>query len=185
MNCLSAAEQMNCADWADWARPLPARTETPKTRPHVASAVADSRFNLTGSIIVEAAKLRPSLIRGSPRRFTRSDSAVARSSEDERAVRDRPPHADPVVDAYRHVVLWPNEEADRRHALEERPAEIPHRALRIAAVPHLGIDPHLLQLHRGGRPGRRLRLEADHVLLHPDPRAAFLDLRPGAPAESL
>ena len=32
MNCLSAAEQMNRTGAADSARPLPARTETPKTR---------------------------------------------------------------------------------------------------------------------------------------------------------
>jgi hypothetical protein len=64
MNCLSAAEQTYGTGREESARPFPASTEAPKTSPQVASAVADSRVNLTGPIIGAVEKLRPSLVRG-------------------------------------------------------------------------------------------------------------------------
>ena len=48
-----------------------------------------------------------------------------------------------------------------------------------------GIDPHLLELHGRRRPGRRLGLEQDHAVLHPEPRSPLLDLAARAPAEAV
>ncbi len=59
------------------------------------------------------------------------------------------------------------------------------RSLRVPLLSRLRVDPHLLELNRGGRPRRRLRLEEDHVVLEPDPRAAVLDLRARSPAEAV
>src|SRR6476469_5013149 len=64
MNCLSAAEHVNRTGAADWARPLPARTETPKTRADVAKNAAVSRFIRTCPIIDHAANVHLSLVRG-------------------------------------------------------------------------------------------------------------------------
>jgi hypothetical protein len=55
---------MNETGWADWARPLPTRTETPKTTADVASVAAVRRFNLTAPIIGDASNVHPSLFRG-------------------------------------------------------------------------------------------------------------------------
>src|SRR6185436_795548 len=105
--------------------------------------------------------------------------------ENEAAVGDRVPHADVLVHPDRRRVLGPHEEADGRHALEQQAAEVAHAALRVAAAADRRVDPHLLELHRGGRPGRGLGLEEDRPALAPEPRAAVLDLRPRAPAEAL
>src|SRR5205085_6767801 len=106
-------------------------------------------------------------------------------SENQAAVGDRAPHADPVVDPDRRRVLGPHEEADGGHAREEEAAEVAQAALRVALVPGHRVDPDLLELHRPRRPGRRLRLEEDHAVLLPEPRAPLVDLRPRAPAEAL
>src|SRR5690348_6746898 len=64
MNCLSAAEQLNRTEAADSARPLPARTETPKTRADVAKKAAERRFIRTCPIIDQAENVHLSLVRG-------------------------------------------------------------------------------------------------------------------------
>src|SRR5436305_6773545 len=103
---------------------------------------------------------RPAAVR--PRRRTHRLSSVggARSSpfsgvrsEDQRAVRDRPPHADRLVDADRRRVLGTHEQADDRQALEQQPAEIAHAALGVATVAHSRVDPDLLELDCVRRPG--------------------------------
>ena len=55
----------------------------------------------------------------------------------------------------------------------------------VALPPRRRIDPDLLELHCGRSPGRRLGLEQDRAVLHPEPRPSLLDLRPRAPAEAL
>src|SRR5439155_2676023 len=75
--------------------------------------------------------------------------------------------------------------AHGRDVAKEQPAEIPQRAIRVAAFPRSRVDPDLLELHRRRRPRRRLGLEADHAVLQPDPRARLLDLRPRPPTEAL
>src|SRR5207245_7312662 len=82
-------------------------------------------------------------------------------------------------------VLRSDEETDRRRAHEQRPAEVAHPALGVAAVPPRRVDPDLLDLDRRGRPRRRLRLEEDDAVLLPEPGAALLDLRPRAPAKAV
>src|SRR5207248_9655963 len=64
--------------------------------------------------------------------------------EDQRSIRDRPTHPDPLINANRRRVLRPHEQADRRHLREQPATQIPHRPLRITAVAQLRIDPHLL-----------------------------------------
>src|SRR4051794_18041628 len=64
MHCLSAAEHMNETGWADWARPLRTRTETPNTTAAVANVAAVRRFNLTDPIIGDASNVHLSLVRG-------------------------------------------------------------------------------------------------------------------------
>src|SRR5206468_2984073 len=66
---------------------------------------------------------------------------------------------------------------------EELAAEIPEGECPVPPSPDGWIDPHLLELDGRGRPGRRLRLEADDAVFLPQPGSAFLDLRPRAPAE--
>ena len=69
------------------------------------------------------------------------------------------------------------------HTLEEEPAEVGEAARPVSAPAHLGVDPDLLQLHRVGRPRRRLGLEEDDAVLDPQPRALVLDLAARTPAE--
>jgi hypothetical protein len=64
MNCLSAAEHVNDTTGVDRACPFATRNETPKRRAEVASVAADRRFSLTGPIMGDGRKLRPSLVRG-------------------------------------------------------------------------------------------------------------------------
>src|SRR5205807_1781567 len=94
-------------------------------------------------------------------------------------------HADRVVEAQGRVVLGPDEETHGRDLLEQPAAEVAQRTAREATPAGLRVDPHLLQLHRRGGPRRRLRLEADHAVLGPEPGAPFLDLLPRAPAETV
>ena len=58
---------------------------------------------------------------------------------------------------------------------------MPARA--VAPPAHLRIDPDLLHLDRGRRPGGGLCLEEDHAVLEPEPRAAVDDLGLRPPAE--
>src|SRR5580765_6589326 len=168
MNCWSAEEHV----WTRFgrARPLVARTR--------ARAVMARR---------------PAAMR--PRRRTDGFSAFAalRSSpkwalfldKDEAAIRDRVAHADVLVDADRRRVLGADEQADRRHALQEQAAEVAHSPLGVTKASHARVDPDLLELHGRRRPGGRLGLEADRAVLQPDPRAPVIDLHARSPAEAL
>ena len=82
-------------------------------------------------------------------------------------------------------VLGADEEADRRHALEQQPEQVAQPALRVARAARLRVGPDLLQLHGRRRPRRRLGLEEDHAVLDPEPRAPLLDLGARAPAEAV
>src|SRR5207302_10409144 len=82
-----------------------------------------------------------------------------------------------VVSAY--------EEGDRRGRPEQEPAEVAHAAAAVALAAHLRVDPHLLDLHDLRRPGGGLRLEPNHAVLEPEPRASVFDLGAGAPAEAV
>src|SRR5439155_9301488 len=86
------------------------------------------------------------------------------SSENERAIRDRPPHADPLVEGDRRAVLRAHKEAYRGDLREQQPTEVAQRALGVSAVTHARIDPDLLELHGGRRPRRGFGLEADDSL---------------------
>src|SRR5437763_3639243 len=105
--------------------------------------------------------------------------------EDERAVVEGVTHADRLVDADRARVLGAHEQADGRHAIEEEPAEVAEAAPAVAAVARRRLDPDLLQLYRRRRPCRGLRLEPDHTVVDPDPRAALFDLSASAPPEAV
>src|SRR5207247_3074698 len=80
-------------------------------------------------------------------------------------------------------VLGPDEEAHSRSAFEQAPAEIAQPARRVAPLPHLGIDPHLLELNRARRPRGGLGLEQDRPVLDPEPRAPLADLGKRSAAE--
>src|SRR5262245_41477999 len=105
--------------------------------------------------------------------------------EDEAPVRDRPAHADPLVDAHRRLVVGAHEETDSRDGVEQAPAEVTHAALGVPSPASGRVDPDLLELDDLWRPGRGLRLEQDRSVLGPDPGSTLRDLRPGAPAEAL
>ena len=94
------------------------------------------------------------------------------------------PHPDCLVDANCGRVIAADEEANRRHALEEQPAEVTQAALRVPVPSGSRVDPDLLQLDCGGGPGRRFGLEQDRVVVGPQPRAALVDLGAGPPAET-
>src|SRR5204862_5976537 len=113
----------------------------------------------------------------------RSITLSGTESEDQAAIRAVPTHADALVDADRSGVLGPDEQADGRDRPEQQAAEIAHPALRVALVPLRRVDPHLLHLHGRRRPSRRLGLEADRTVLHPEPRSSLVDLRARAPAK--
>src|SRR5205809_1607459 len=91
------------------------------------------------------------------------------TSEDQRPVRAPPLHADGLVDADRRGVLGPHEQADDRHTPQQHPDQVAHRPLRIAVISDRRVDPDLLELHCGGRPRGRLRLEEDGSVVTPDP----------------
>src|SRR6266545_4304885 len=90
------------------------------------------------------------------------------ASKDEAAVGAAPLHADCLVDSNCRRVLRTHEETDRRHLCQQQAAEVTHPALRVALVSRGRIDPYLLHLHRGGRPGRGLGLEEDRAALDPN-----------------
>src|SRR5688572_5791247 len=94
-------------------------------------------------------------------------------------------HPDAVVERDRGLVVGTDEEADGRHALEQQADQVAQPSAPVPPATRLGIGPHLLQLHRLRRPGRRLGLEEDDTVLLPEPRAPLLDLRPRAPAEAV
>ena len=81
------------------------------------------------------------------------------------------------------MVLGADEEADGGTRPSSR-TQIGEATRTVPLPPCSGIDPHLLELHRRGRPGRRLGLEEDDPVLGPEPRAPFLDLGAGAPPEA-
>src|SRR5262249_60781430 len=115
-------------------------------------------------------------------RRTRRTRAAGPASEDQAPVGHRMPHPDLLVDADRDSVVAADEEADRRHALEQQAAEIPESTLRVAPPPSLRVDPHLLQLDRAWRPGRGFGLEQDGSAFGPDPGAPLVELGAWAPA---
>src|SRR5215211_7211599 len=117
--------------------------------------------------------------------ITRFGVATWRSPllEDQGAVGADAPHADRVVERDRRRVLGPYEETDGRSAREQESAEVGKAALPVAVPPQGRVDPDLLQLHRVLGPGGRLGLEQDRSAFLPEPAAALLDLRPGAPLE--
>src|SRR4051794_38509723 len=125
------------------------------------------------------ARRRPSA--GASRRAR--SAPAGRASKEDAPVLEHSTHADRIVEGDRGGVLAPHEEHDRWSAREEQTAEVPHPARRVPVAARLRIDPDLLDLHRGGRPGGRLRLEEDDVVLEPEPRASLVDLRGGAPTE--
>src|SRR5215218_9621915 len=168
MNCRSVAEQV-CTVFGR-ARPLVASTSASRSAARTPAAVSPIR-----TPGLSASGGAPS----SPR------SGISALEEHEAAVRDRLPHADLLVDPDRHGVFRTHEQANRGNALEQEPTEVAHPALGVAAAPDARVDPDLLQLHGGRRPGGRLRLEEDRVVVAPDPRAPVFDLRAGAPAEAL
>src|SRR5262245_33429977 len=88
-------------------------------------------------------------------------------SGDQTPVRAAALHANRLVDAEGGCVLRPDEEADRRHTLEQKPAEVAHPPLGELAVAHRRVNPHLLDLHGRRRPRRRLGLEQDRPVVDP------------------
>src|SRR5918995_3977825 len=111
-------------------------------------------------------------------------SRVAAVLEDHASVVEHVAHADAAVQRERGRVLRPHEQAHGRGPLEQEPAEVTQRSVRVAVLPGFRVHPHLLELNGGRRPRRRLRLEQDHPVFEPDPRAAVLDLCAGSPAEA-
>ena len=103
--------------------------------------------------------------------------------EQQRAVRDRPVHADRLVDADRRLVLAADEQADGRHALQQEAAEVAHATLPVPVAARARVDPDLLHLDRARRPRGRLGLEQDRAVLEPEPGPRLLDLRLRPPAE--
>jgi DeoD family purine-nucleoside phosphorylase len=94
-------------------------------------------------------------------------------------------HPDRLVEPNRSIVLGADEETDRRNTLEEEAAEIREAPGAVPPAPHVGIDPHLLELHRRGRPRGCLGLEEDRPVLDPEPGAVLLDLASSPPFEAL
>ena len=95
-------------------------------------------------------------------------------------------HADRLVERDRRQRSRCGRTASRSASVSSSSRQqVAQPAARVAAAARLGVDPDLLHLNGGRRPGRRLGLEADHVVLEPEPRAALLDLRARAPAEAL
>ena len=78
----------------------------------------------------------------------------------------------------------PDEEANGGDAREKKPAEVAQPALCVSLAALAAVDPYLLQLHGARRPRRGFRLEQDHSVFGPQPRAPFVDLGPCAPAET-
>src|SRR5215831_16094553 len=117
--------------------------------------------------------------------MSREEDRVHEPSEENGAIVEHVLHPDGLVQADGSHVLGAHEETDGGNLLEQQAEEIAQRPRRMA-LPACGrIDPHLLQLDRGRRPRGRLRLEPDHTVLLPDPRATVLDLGPRSPAEAL
>jgi hypothetical protein len=93
-------------------------------------------------------------------------------------------HPDRLVEPDRGAVLSPHEEADGGRPPEQQAAEVAQPARAVPLPSRRRIDPHLLELHRRGRPRGSLRLEQDRPVLEPEPGAPLLDLAARAPAEA-
>src|SRR5688572_602066 len=148
-------------------------------------ADASSRTNVSGS----KRTLSPTVDAALSHAWTLSSRAVnssrvAAALEDHAAVVEHVAHADAAVQPERCRVLRPHEQAHGGGPLEQEPAEVTQRSVRVAVSPGFRVDPHLLELNGGRRPRRRLRLEQDHTVFEPDPRAAVLDLCAGSPAKA-
>src|SRR6266511_3289928 len=150
---LSWAVPMNCRSvaehvWMTAARPFPPtrRTSEPMTKIATASPAAAVKRGFTP------------LVSAAPRGMLHHPFGCVSSVEPKRPRGPRDPARQP--------------EAER----QQEAAEVTHPPLRVALVSRGWIDPHLLHLYRGGRPGGCLGLEEDRVALDPDPRAALFDL---------
>src|SRR5829696_3154048 len=129
----------------------------------------------------------PSSGRDGGRTMTRTGDPRSRRGdplrEDERAVHDRPPHPDRVVEGDGRGVLGPHEQTDGGRPLQEESAKILEASPCIPETPALRINPDLLELYGPFRPRRRLCLEEDFVIFPPDPASPLLDLYARAPLE--
>src|SRR6185436_16058960 len=125
-----------------------------------------------------------------PSRFEPASPCRARISdsmplEQERSVVEHVLHPDRLVQADRRRVLGADEETHGRDDFEEFTAEVGESSRCVAEAAHRRIHPHLLELHRRGRPRRRLGLEEDDTVLLPEPRSLLLDLAARTPAEAV